>query len=195
MSQVQVYLLEDILPSILFPLLIALVAVLGIARWRRAIVILASIALLFLVLGVLTLRVHLLSADSFGLQFVNIFLLPTIATSVILSGLIIGTVGIFLALVLAARSRHWGWFTTLLIAAVISTLAGPFATSYLAFYIFFGLERAQTLFSAPLYAIITTILAGLTMVAQLLYALIGPRKAAQSPASATLASSTDVTLP
>jgi hypothetical protein len=74
LSQVQIYLLEDILPSILFPLLIALVAVLGIDRWRRTIVILASIALLFLILGVLTWRVHLLSADRFGLQFVNIFL-------------------------------------------------------------------------------------------------------------------------
>jgi hypothetical protein len=172
---VQIYLLEDILPSILFPLLIALVAVLGSDRWRRTIVILTSIALLFLVLGVLTLRVHYLSPDSSRLQFVSIFVLPTIATSVILCGLIIETIGIFLALVLSARSRHWGWFTTLLIAAVISTLAGPFVTSYLAFYIFFGLERAQELFTAPLYAVITTILAGLAMVAQLLYALIDPK--------------------
>lgn len=193
MSQVQIYLLEDILPSILFPLLIALVAVLGSDRWRRTIVILASIALLFLILGVLTWRVHLLSADRFGLQFINIFL-PTIATSVILSGLIIGDVSIFLALVLSARSRHWSWFTTLLIAAVISTLAGPFVTSYLALYFFFGLERAQTLYTAPLYAIITTILASLAMVTQLLYALIGARTAIPAT-TATAASSTDVTLP
>ncbi len=184
MSQVQIYLLEDVLPSILFPLLIALVAILGIDRWRRTIVILASIALLLIIVGILTLRVH----------FLNIFL-PTIAISVILSGLIISEVSIFLALVLAARSRHWGWFTTLLIAAVISTLASPFVTSYLAFYIFFGLERAQTLFSAPLYAIITTACASLTIVAQLLYALVGPRETVPSPASATLASADDVTLP
>lgn len=196
MNQVQIYLLEDILPSILFPLLIALVAVLGSDRWRRTIVILAIIALLFLVLGVLTLRVHLLSADSFGLQFVNVFL-PTIATSVILSGLIIEEVGIILALVLSARSRHWGWFTTLLIAAIINTLAGPFVTSYLAFYIFFGLERAQVLFSAPLYAIITTVLAGLAMLAQLLYAIFG-RREPQQPGAApadTSASANEATLP
>jgi len=174
--------------------LIALVAVLGSDRWRRTIVILTIIALLFLVLGVLTLRVHYLSPDSSRLQFVSIFVLPTIATSVILCGLIMGTVGIFLALVLAARSRHWSWFTTLLIAAVISTLAGPFITSYLALYFFFGLDHAQTLYTAPLYAIVTTILAALAMVTQLLYALTGPRDTALV-ATAPTTNADDVTLP
>ena len=121
--------------------------------------------------------------------------MPIIGYSLIFCGVICGEVGAFLALVLAARARQWGWFAALLILALIGMLAAQFAFSYYPLFVFVGLDRAQTLFTAPLYAIITTILASLAMVAQLLYALIGPREAAQSPASATLASSDDVTLP
>ena len=174
MSQLPTYVLLSVVPSILLPLLVALVAILGVACWRRTVLALAIIALLLMIVGVLALRIPFLHSAGFQSQFAFTYL-PTIAGSVIDCAFVIGEVGIFLTLVLSARSRHWGWFTTLLIAAVISTLAGPFAFSSFPLYIFVGIERAQELFTAPLYAIITTILAGLAMGAQLLYALIGPK--------------------
>ncbi len=180
MSQLPTYVLLIVVPSVLLPLLIALVAILGIARWRRTALALAIIALLLMIVGVLALRIPFLNSAGFQSQFAFTYL-PTIAGSVIDCAFVIGEVGIFLTLVLSARSRHWGWFTALLIAAVVSMLAAQFAFSYFPLYAFLDIERAQELFTALLYAIITTILAGLAMVAQLLYALVGPRATAVVP--------------
>lgn len=193
MSQIPNYLLLSVLPSVLLPLLIALIAILGVARWRRTVVTLTIIALLLLNIGVLALRAPFLRSASFPSQFAFTYL-PTIAGSVIDCAFVIAEVGIFLTLVLSARSRRWGWFTALLIAAVISMLAAQFAFSSFPLFIFIGIERAQTLFSAPLYAVITTVLASIAMLAQLLYALFGARPAAPAT-TATAASSDDVTLP
>lgn len=51
MSQTQNFLLVYILPNIVYPLLIALVAILGIARWRRALLMLALVTLALLNCG------------------------------------------------------------------------------------------------------------------------------------------------
>ncbi|HEX5158873.1 MAG TPA: hypothetical protein VFW17_16805 [Ktedonobacterales bacterium] len=174
MSQLPNYVLLSVVPSILLSLLIALVAILGITRWRRTVLALAIIALLLMIVGALALRIPFLHSAGFQSQFAFTYL-PTIAGSMIDCAFVIGEVGIFLTLVLSARSRLWGWFTALLITAVISMLAAQFAFSSFPLYIFVGIERAQELFTAPLYAIITNILAGLAMVAQLLYALIDPK--------------------
>lgn len=174
MSQLPNYVLLSVVPSILLSLLIALVAILGITRWRRTVLALAIIALLLMIVGALALRTPFLRSAGFQSQFAFTYL-STIAGSMIDCAFVIGEVGIFLTLVLSARSRLWGWFTALLITAVISMLAAQFAFSSFPLYIFVGVERAQELFTAPLYAIITNILAGLAMVAQLLYALIDPK--------------------
>ncbi len=54
MSQImQTFWLATVLPDIVFPLLIALVAILGIARWPRTLLVLALVALVLRFLGIL----------------------------------------------------------------------------------------------------------------------------------------------
>ena len=55
----QTFLLGTVLPSILFILLIALVAVLGVARWPRTLLALALVALALRILGIVITRLLL----------------------------------------------------------------------------------------------------------------------------------------
>jgi hypothetical protein len=58
MSQTQNFLLVYVLPNIVYPLLIALVTILGIARWRRTLLVLALVTLALLIVGIVTLRIQ-----------------------------------------------------------------------------------------------------------------------------------------
>ena len=62
MSQImQSFLMVTVLPSSLFILLIALVAILDAARWPRALLVLALVALVLRVLGIVITRILLVS--------------------------------------------------------------------------------------------------------------------------------------
>ena len=196
-SLLQNFLLGSVLPSLVVPLLIALVAILGVARWRRALLVLALVELIFLVLGVLALRIFAFGAVS--TLPVRVFeFLQGVGTPLVAISVSSATIGLFLALTLAARARRWGWFVALLVAAIISVLASGFAFSPVPLIALFGYDTAQALhvFAEPLYTIVSNGLAALTMVAQLLYAIFGPRDMQEtgSPAIAS-ASASDVTLP
>lgn len=191
-------LLGSVLPSLVVPLLIALVAILGVARWRRTLLVLALVELIFLALGVLALRIFTFGAVS--TLPVGVFeFLQEVGTPLVIMSVSSATIGLFLALTLAARARRWGWFVALLLAAVVSALATEFAISPLPLIALFGYDTAQALraLSEPLYAIVSNGLAALTMLVQLLYAIVGPRDAQEmrfAPA-VTSASASDVTLP
>lgn len=192
-------LLGSVLPSLVVPLLIALVAILGVARWRRTLLVLALVELIFLALGVLALRIFTFGAVS--TLPVGVFeFLQEVGTPLVIMSVSSATIGLFLALTLAARARRWGWFVALLLAAIVSALATEFAISPLPPLIaLFGYDTAQALraLSEPLYAIVSNGLAALTMLVQLLYAIFGPRDAQEmrfAPA-VTSASASDVTLP
>lgn len=191
-------LLGSVLPSLVVPLLIALVAILGVARWRRTLLVLALVELIFLALGVLALRIFTVGAVS--TLPVGVFeFLQEVGTPLVIMSVSSATIGLFLALTLAARARRWGWFVALLLAAVVSALATEFAISPLPLIALFGYDTAQALraLSEPLYAIVSNGLAALTMLVQLLYAIFGPRDAQEmrfAPA-VTSASASDVTLP
>jgi hypothetical protein len=191
-------LLGSVLPSLVVPLLIALVAILGVARWRRTLLVLALVELIFLALGVLALRIFTFGAVS--TLPVGVFeFLQEVGTPLVIMSVSSATIGLFLALTLAARARRWGWFVALLLAAVVSALATEFAISPLPLIALFGYDTAQALraLSEPLYAIVSNGLAALTMLVQLLYAIFGPRDAQEmrfAPA-VTSASASDVTLP
>lgn len=191
-------LLGSVLPSLVVPLLIALVAILGVARWRRTLLVLALVELIFLALGVLALRIFTFGAVS--TLPVGVFeFLQEVGTPLVIMSVSSATIGLFLALTLAARARRWGWFVVLLLAAVVSALATEFAISPLPLIALFGYDTAQALraLSEPLYAIVSNGLAALTMLVQLLYAIFGPRDAQEmrfAPA-VTSASASDVTLP
>ena len=92
------------------------------------------------------------------------------------------------------RARSWGWFGALLLAAIISGLAYAFAFSFYGLIALVGLDplRAHHLFGEPLYVIVTNSLAGLTMFAQLLYALCGPGESLGAPVAPV--SANDATL-
>jgi hypothetical protein len=173
MSLKQSYVLVIVLPNILLPFLIVLAAGIGIARWRRMILVLAIVALALFIFGAVFLRFTINGDQSEWLMY----RLQSYATPAINSSGVISAVGVFLALILAARSHKWRWFIVLAVAEAISALAGLVAFSSYGLEIFVGSEQALSLFLSQLFAIFGGILAGLAMVAQLLYALIGSKTA------------------
>jgi hypothetical protein len=161
------------------PLLVALVAVLGSARWLRTILVLAITALLLLVAGVVALRAPWLRVGDVSSMSTFVYMQAFAISAINCSGIISG-VGVILALFLTARTRQWTWFTVLLVAAAISTVAGMFVSSFAGIYTFIGFTQAQTLFTTPVYAIITTLLASLRIVAMLVYALLRSQAIAEA---------------
>ena len=181
------FLLVNVLPSLVVPLLIALVAILGIARWRRTLLILALVELICLVVGLLTLRIFVLGAvlgvaRPFSAR--PFALVQTFGTPLIAISLSTTTIGLFLALTLVARSRRWGWFVALLLAAIISALAAEVAFSSYPLTVLLGYPTAHALqtLADPLYTIITSNLVALSMLVHLLYAIFGPREPHAAPA-------------
>ncbi len=192
---VQNFLLASLLPSTVFILLIGLVALLGIARWRRTLLVLALVALALRVLGIVLIYMPYWGV-AHTLPIPVIELLLTSGSPMVNLSINVTTVGIFLALVLAARGRLWGWFAAILLAATIGSGAVNFAFSYYGLLVFLGTPRAMQLYAQPSYVIITNVIAGLNIVVMLLYALLSPRTTAAMPTAVSTASmSDDVTLP
>ena len=185
------FLLATVLPSVVFPLLVALVAALGINRWRRALLWLSIIGLILFIISALLLRIQF---ANLGVRFPTtvISLLDMVVSPAVSVSFILNEIGAIIALTLATRSHSWAWFINLLIATLISSGAGLFAFSPYALIVFGNYSQSQSVFYQPLYVLITVVPAGLSLLAQLLYALIGP----QTATTATpVASSDAVTLP
>ena len=182
MLQLRNFLLVSVLPNILFPLLVALVAALGVNRWRRTLLWFSISGLILFIVSVLLLRPPVVSVGIrlFGslIEFLYVIASPSVTTCFIL-----GEIGGFMAIVLAARSRSWGWFTILLVTALITAVGGLFAFSPYALTIFGAANQARDTFYTPLYAIITGVPTGLSLLTQLLYAFFGPRDSAPSAAA------------
>ena len=197
LSVKQTYVIVSLIPTVLFPLLIMLAASLGISRWRRLLLVLSLVALVLLAFGALFLRTivddHF--SSSFPDSIINLFQ-PLAAPAIIYSSLV-GHVGAFLALVLAARARGWGWFSVLAVTTLISALATLFAFNSYGLELFSGSERALSVYLSPLYGVVMTVIVGLALIAQALYALFGQREPEEiRPTSANApASGSDVTLP
>lgn len=196
---VRSFLLGTLLPTVLTPLLIGLAVGLGSSRWRRAIFVYALVALLLYLFAAVifyivdvTMFAERLSATDTSATSPVMSLLPYAVPAVYCSS-VLGTVGAFLALVLARRARRWGWFTILLSAMLISAIAVLFALSAISLTLFIKDDKqAIELFSSSFYTVIVDILVILTMIAQLAFALFGPR---ESRSAAGIASASDVTLP
>lgn len=196
MSVKQMFVLMGVVPSVLFTVLIVLTAGLGIARWRRMTQVLSVIAIALLIFGAVFLRSIVDVQLSNRIPDALVYSFQPYATPAILYSSSIGGLGAFLALVLAARSRNWTWFTILAAAEIISTLAALAAFDNYNLEIFLGSERALNLFLSPLYAVIMSALVGLTLVAQLLYTFISPDATPVAASKASTASmSDDPTLP
>lgn len=191
-QQVQYFLLVSILPTVLFILLVALAAVLGIARWRGAILALALVALLLWILGFFVFNALNQNTNVGGLTSSYTLLQWLAAPSIFVSS-VVGDVGAILALIVSARSRAWGWFVVLIIATLVSAVARQFAFSIYPLFMFVGNQRATEISHMMSYMIVVSVLACLTILAQLLYALFGARTPAANVATSSM--SDDVTLP
>jgi len=177
MNQVmQSFLLGNVLPSSLFILLIALVAILEAAHWPRALLVLALVALTLRVLGIVITRILLVS------QFLLVISSPIINLSISVT-----IVGVFLALILAARARSWYWFAAILLAAIFGALGANFAFSIYGLRVFLGTDSGVQLVSQiyldPWYIVVSNVIAGLGILMILLYALLGQRQTAVAPAA------------
>lgn len=194
--QIQNFLFAYMLPNFLAPLVIAVVAILGVARWRPTLLALAIAELLLLVLGILALRILILGAGRFlsipFIEFVGELGAPLINISIAITW-----IGALLALTLSARAHSWGWFVALLLASIISVLAIEFAFSPYGLIVLYGSSRAGEIFAETPYIIVTNSLAALTMLVQLLYAIFSRRELQQSIANpaAMRASANEATLP
>lgn len=178
MSLKQTFVLQIVLPALLFPFLIVLAAGIGIPHWRRMLLVLTLVALALLIFGAVFLRFTINGDQSEWFMYdLQAYATPAINLSGVFS-----RVGAFLALVSVARSRRWSWFIVLAVAAILSALAGMVAFSSEGLELFVGSEQALSLFRSPLFAIVMNTLAGLTILVQLLYALIGPRTSATTTA-------------
>src|SRR5689334_8475712 len=115
MNQImQNFLLGTVLPSTLFILLIALVAVRGVARWPRTLLVLALVALALRLLGIVITRFLLVgAAPSIPIRVIEFLLV--ISSPIINLSISVTSVGVILALMLAARVPSWGWFTVILL--------------------------------------------------------------------------------
>ncbi len=111
---------------------------------------------------------------------VSEFLL-VIGSPVINLSISVASVGVFLALILAAWARSWGWFTAILLTAILSELAANFAFSVYGLLVFTGTPPAYQTYLEPSYIIITNAMAALNILAILLYALLGQRQTAVAP--------------
>ena len=170
---VQNFLLSSVVPAILFLLLMALVAILGVTRWRPTLLALALAALAPRLLGVAILH-QALSREPF---FFSAVFLQAIGNLMVNLSISTTTVGVFLALVLAARAHSWGWFSVILLAAILSTLTANFAFSMYGLLVFDPAHARQT-YLEPGYFIFSNIIAGLDILVILLFALLGPQTTA-----------------
>ncbi|HEY1387950.1 MAG TPA: hypothetical protein VGF38_05350 [Ktedonobacterales bacterium] len=188
----QNFLLGTVLPSTLFILLIALVAILGVARWPRTLLALALVALALRVLGIVIIR-FLLVGEAPSLPIPVIEFLLVISSPIINLSVSVTTVGVFLALVLAARVRNWGWFTAILLAAIIGAIGANFAFSIYGLRVFFGVQQVSQIYLNLWYIVVVNVIAGLNILTLLLYALLGPKETTNATPAASMPD--DPTLP
>ena len=89
------------------------------------------------------------------------------------------TVGVFLALILAARARSWYWFAAILLAAIISAFGANFAFSIYGLCVFLetdsGVQLVSQIYLDPWYIVVSNVIAGLNILAILLYALVAQK--------------------
>jgi hypothetical protein len=183
-SLLQNFLSATVLPDIVFPLLIALVAILGSARWPRTLLVLALVALILRFLGILMTHFLLGGMERVLPLQVSEFLL-VIGSPIINLSISVATVGVFLALVRAARARSWYWFVTILLATIISALGANFAFSIYGLRVFLGTvsgaQQVSQIYLNPWYIVVANVIAGLNILAVLLYALLGQRETPVAP--------------
>ncbi|HEU5349210.1 MAG TPA: hypothetical protein VFU63_11425 [Ktedonobacterales bacterium] len=178
----------DVIPAVLFPVIAALVAIGGASNGRRTLAVLSLVGLALLLFGGFAISTPIVIKPSLGAFDAQWIALPALFV-----GLGICRIGEVYALILTTRARDWLWFAAILIAAVIGAIAALFVLNANVPYAFLAtLGQRSTISQLPYVPLIFSALSGVTLIAQLLYALIGLRGTTNA-ATSTFAD--EVTLP
>jgi hypothetical protein len=162
-----------LLPAVLSPILAAVVAAIGLRRWRPTILTLAIVGLILSFVGVILFHNPLFDTSAHDVLTGNSNpMQEVIAAAALKSGVVIGSIGVFYALILTARARRWGWFTTITTAAVISAIAGVALLSPSILFDFLSNEQVHSLASVPGFKFIMYAIASLSLMVMILFALL-----------------------
>lgn len=182
-----------LLPAVLSPILAAVVAAIGLRRWRPTILTLAIVGLILSLVGAVLFHNPLFDTSAHDvLNSSRNLMQEVIAAAALKSSIVIGGIGVFYALILTARAQRWGWFTAITVAAVISAIAGVALLSPSILFDFLSNEQAHSLASVPGFKFIMYTIASLSLIVMILFALLS-RGAPVT--SAALSMSDEVTLP
>jgi hypothetical protein len=178
MTAAQSAVLTTALSAILRPILVAAAALIGLARARKTVLVLAVVGLLLYLTAQIVLR-SLFSLANAGVPVGILTTSQSLGPLAISAGAQAGSVGGFLALIRTAQIRRWRWFGGLLAAVLVSAVAGLFLNAFVVSQ-FTGTQRALELLVTPPYAIITNAVFCVSFLAQILYGIFGPDGPADS---------------
>ena len=182
MTAIQSAVLTTVISALLSPILVAIVAIIGLNRAKKTVLVLAIIGLVFFLSAEFGLRLAesgLTETTSPGtVHLISVFL--QFGTLAVVIGSQAGSVGGFLALIRTAQTRHWGWFAGILVALIVSAIGGILQNTFVISQ-FTSTQRAIELLQAPGYVIVTTAIFSVTFIVQILYGIFG----SDTPANAT----------
>jgi hypothetical protein len=177
MSLTQFFILGSAVPTLLLPIVVATVALVGLSRARRTVLVLSMCALVLYTVaevGIRTFPMYQQTTTSVPTPVVT----PEYAISYVSlnASVVAANVGGLLALLRTAQSRRWLWFGGLVVGTLITAVAELAFNSFIVIQLV-GSNTAQALFKDQIYVVVTTGLVTATMVAQLLYGFLGPNDA------------------
>lgn len=181
MTAAQSALLTTVLSAVLVPVLAAIVAIIGLARARKTVLVLAIVGLLLYLITEIGVRL-IESAVRVGVPYGLVNAAITLSPIAIQVASQAGIVGGILALIRTAQIRRWSWFGTLLAAMLITALGGLLLNTYVITQVL-GNERAFDLLGANAYLIGANALFCVSFVAQILYGVFGPDESASARSS------------
>ena len=179
MTAAQSVLLTTILSAVLVPILVAVVAIIGLARARKTILVFAIVGLLLYVLTEIGVR-SIESGSRVGIPYALVIGAITLSPIAIKIASQLGIVGGILALIHSVHVKRWDWFSALLVAALVTAVGGLLLNSFVIMQVL-GSARAFELLGTNAYIILANALYCVSFIAQILYGVFGPAE----PASAT----------
>ena len=172
-----------VLSAFLAPVLVAVVALIGLARARKTMLVFAIVGLLFFLSAEIGLRT-LLSLAHAGFPASMLTAFQTLGSPMVQLGTALGSVGGTLGLIRTAQIRRWRWFAGLFAAMIITGISGLFLNYYL-ISVFIGTQQAIDFFYTPTSTIISIALFCASFVAQIAYGIWG----SDNPPSSTVPAS------
>jgi hypothetical protein len=182
MTVTQLAVLTTVLSLLLSPILVAIVAIIGLNNAKKTVLVLAIIGLVLFLGAEIGLRLaESRLTESTSPSFIRLFsVLQQFGSLGVLIGSQAGSVGGFLALIRTAQIRRWDWFAGIFVALIISAIGGILLNTFVVSQ-FIGTQRAIDLLQTPSYFILTSAIFSVTFIALLLYGIVGP----DAPASDT----------